>query len=186
MTVAFCLAGGVISAAIYRSISRQLGSDPTDLLERFADGDLKTNISYLRFPSHCVLASMCKMNTRLLDVVVDVAANSELVNRGTKDLLIGSAGLSERTAQQATSIEETAASTGEIVSTVRDNSTNSQRACELAENTGNCAAEGGKTAGAAVAAMEGISSASEQIRQIVSVIDDDGVPNESFGAQCCD
>lgn len=175
MTVAFCLAGGVLSILIYKSISTQLGGDPADLLdlaERIADGDLTTNISNLEYPANSVLASMCKMNARLLDVVVDVVAISESVNRGSRELLIGSAGLSERTAQQAASIEETAASTEEIVSTVRDNATNSQRACELAENTCNRAAEGGKTAGAAVAAMEGISSASEQIRQIVSVIDE--------------
>lgn len=175
MTVAFCLAGGVLSILIYKSISTQLGGDPADLLdlaERIADGDLTTNISNLEYPANSVLASMCKMNARLPDVVVDVVAISESVNRGSRELLIGSAGLSERTAQQAASIEETAASTEEIVSTVRDNATNSQRACELAENTCNRAAEGGKTAGAAVAAMEGISSASEQIRQIVSVIDE--------------
>ncbi|OHV08416.1 methyl-accepting chemotaxis protein [Kushneria phosphatilytica] len=80
--------------------------------------------------------------------------------------------LSQRTQEQAASLEETASSMEEMTATVRQNADNAGEADQTAGQACNQAMAGGEVINQAVSAMEEISASSRQISEIVSLIDD--------------
>jgi methyl-accepting chemotaxis protein len=79
--------------------------------------------------------------------------------------------LSRRTEQQAASLEETAAAMDEITRTVRETAATALRANEVVAATRTDAEDGGAIVRRAVEAMGGIERASNEISEIISVID---------------
>jgi methyl-accepting chemotaxis protein len=84
---------------------------------------------------------------------------------------MGNADLSQRTEQQASSLEETAASMEELSSTVKTNSDTAREANQLAARATQAAEQGGTLVGSVVATMQGIASSSNKIADITGVID---------------
>ena len=80
--------------------------------------------------------------------------------------------LSQRTEEQASSLEQTAASMEQMTSTVKNNADNAATANQLANAARDQAARGGIVVSSAVAAMGEINSASKKIADIIGVIDD--------------
>ena len=98
-------------------------------------------------------------------------ATDEIVT-GSEEISTGNNSLSARTEQQAASLEETAASMEELTSTVEQNSTNAQAADDLAATAVQTAKQGGDVINSAVTAMSEISKSSNQIVEIIGVIDE--------------
>ncbi len=71
--------------------------------------------------------------------------------------------MSQRTEQQAASLEETTASMEQLTSTVQQNTDNAQQATQLAISASDRAEEGGAVVGMAVAAMTEINSSSKKV-----------------------
>ena len=94
------------------------------------------------------------------------------VARGSHEISQGNSSLSKRTEDQAASLEETAASMEEMTSTVKQNAENARQANELARDARSRAERGGSVVSQAVKAMDGISSASKKIADIIGVIDE--------------
>lgn len=165
----------LIFVLVYRSVRAQLGVDPEELVlevKKIADGNLVASSANEAALHTGVYASVCAMRERLAEIIGEAAGISLMVQQGTGELSAGNMGLSERTEHQAASLEETASSAEQIAMTVRRNADSAKSACALADNTAKQAEGGGKTAKAAVDAMEGISASSEQISAITSVIDE--------------
>lgn len=79
--------------------------------------------------------------------------------------------LSERTANQADSLQKTAASMEELTVTVKQNADNAQRANQLADNSMQTAKRGAVAVDELATTMKGIHDSSRQITEIVNLIE---------------
>ncbi|WP_294194334.1 methyl-accepting chemotaxis protein, partial [uncultured Sphingomonas sp.] len=93
------------------------------------------------------------------------------INSGAADIRQASDDLSQRTEQQAASLEETAAAMDEITSTVRETAAGARRANDAVVDARSEAESSGEVVRRAVDAMGGIERASNEISEIISVID---------------
>jgi methyl-accepting chemotaxis protein len=100
---------------------------------------------------------------------VNHAAGS--INTGANDILQASDDLSQRTEQQAASLEETAAAMDEITSTVRQTAARADSASSVVAAARGEAEQSGEVVARAVDAMSGIERSSNEISEIISVID---------------
>ncbi len=112
---------------------------------------------------------------RALDAVADtmsaVTEATSGINNGATDIRQASDDLSQRTEQQAASLEETAAAMDEITSTVRKTAEGAVRANSVVEEARVEAEQSGQVVRRAVDAMSGIERSSNEISEIISVID---------------
>jgi methyl-accepting chemotaxis protein len=83
----------------------------------------------------------------------------------------GNLDLSQRTEEQASALQETAATMDELGSAVKQNSENALQANQLAQGASQAATKGGAVVGQFVDTMKGISESSQKIADIISVID---------------
>lgn len=110
--------------------------------------------------------------TTLRDLLVDVGANANGIDAGSNEIRVAADDLSKRTEQQAASVEETAAALEQIATTVHDAS---ERATEVGTLVTQARKEAEASSGVvreAVAAMNEIERSSQEITNIISVIDE--------------
>src|SRR6266849_3349284 len=91
---------------------------------------------------------------------------------GDDEVSRGNLDLSQRTEEQASSLEETAASMEQMTAMVKNNADNAAQANQLAAAAREQAERGGSVVGAAVTSMGEINSLSNMIADIISVIDE--------------
>lgn len=166
------LLGVFLSVLALRSILRQLGGDPAELVEiaeRIASGKLD-----IRFHSNStgLYDSMVSTVNKLKEMIVGVIVGAEEVNMGAEQVAQGNANLSQRTQEQASNLEEVASSMEEMTSTVTQNTENAQQANQLAIAARKQADEGGAVVKNAVSAMNEIDTSSKKISDIIGVIDE--------------
>ena len=111
------------------------------------------------------------MQTSLADTVSQVRDASMQVDVGAKELTVGNRNLSQHTEELAASLEETAASMEQLTATVKQNADNAEQANQLAGNVSHTADKGAEIVSEAIARMQGISTSSQKIADIISVID---------------
>jgi len=109
---------------------------------------------------------------RLEGIVSDIRSNANTVSNGTQEIGQGMQDLSQRTESQAAAIEETASSMTEMLETVVSNSQNTEQCRTLAHEAQSKADQGGKVVADAVKAVEEIKTSSQQISEIIGVIDE--------------
>ncbi|MBB3695509.1 methyl-accepting chemotaxis protein [Sphingomonas sp. BK580] len=100
-----------------------------------------------------------------------VNASAEGITNGASDIRQASDDLSRRTEQQAASLEETAAAMHEITTTVRDTAANATKVNGVVIDTRRDAEQSGDVVRRAVEAMNGIERSSNEISEIIAVID---------------
>ena len=142
-------------------------------LERLAAGDLTFRL-HTALP-HAYEKLRTDFNSamgQLEHLVTGIVANTTALRSGTGEIAVAADDLSCRTEQQAASLESTAAALDAITATVQCTAESSGKArqivsaaCDDAERTGFVVRE-------AVDAMEGIEKSSQEIGQIVAVIDE--------------
>jgi methyl-accepting chemotaxis protein len=108
----------------------------------------------------------------MMNLVTQIKETAGEVQLAAEEISTGNGNLSQRTAAQAASLEETASSMEEMASTVRQTADNAAQANQLAIAACEQAEKGGAVVGAAVSAMNGINSSSSKIADIISVIDE--------------
>ncbi|MDQ6953347.1 MAG: methyl-accepting chemotaxis protein [Mariprofundaceae bacterium] len=108
----------------------------------------------------------------LRDIVLNIQKGSKEVALGSTEMVAGNQTLSNRTQEQAAALEETAASLEEMTGTVQQNAKNAQAASVLATNTQEQAKNGGEIVHDAIEAMSQITQSSNQINDIIGVIDE--------------
>jgi methyl-accepting chemotaxis protein len=99
------------------------------------------------------------------EISARVAVGSQRIGSDSKDL-------AQRTEEQASSLEETAATTEELAASVKQSYERAREAADLGALADTAANRGGKIVTDAVMAMERIEKASNDIGEIIRVIDD--------------
>jgi methyl-accepting chemotaxis protein len=108
----------------------------------------------------------------LRSVVSSVGETARAVETGTAEISDASSNLSKRTEQQASSLEETAAALDQITATVKKAAEGATHARKVVAGTKDDAQKSGEVVRKAVEAMGGIEKSSQQISQIIGVIDE--------------
>lgn len=141
-------------------------------IARLADGDLATPISHpfpgeldqLRLNFNAAVAS-------LAEVVDRVAISANTIDNGASEIRSASHDLASRTEQQAARLEEASASMREVTGLVFENSGNIVKVSQTIDQTHREAERGGHVVESAVEAMHRIQKSSQEVTQIISVID---------------
>jgi methyl-accepting chemotaxis protein len=144
-----------------------------DGLARLSGGDLTHRIStpfsdeyeQLRSDFNAAVA-------KLQDALQIISTNAGQISSGADEIAHASDDLSRRTEQQAARLEETAAAVDEITATVRRSAEGARHAQATVETAMTGATHGGEIVREAVAAMSEIEHSSQQISQILGVIDE--------------
>ena len=108
---------------------------------------------------------------RLSEIITQIKGATDSINISAHEIASGNNDLSQRTEQNAASLEETAASMEEITSIVKHNADNANRANQLAIGASEVATKGGKVVQEVVTTMDSINEASRKIVDIIAVID---------------
>ncbi|WP_292071220.1 methyl-accepting chemotaxis protein [Brevundimonas sp. UBA7534] len=142
-------------------------------LSAMAAGDLSYRIED-DFPGeYAALRDNFNQAMTALDQAISViGANAESMQSGAHEISSAAEDLSRRTEQQAASLEQTAAALDEITATVRKTAENAQAADDVVTLGRSQAETGGAVVQSAVAAMGEIERSSDQIGQIIGVIDE--------------
>ena len=109
---------------------------------------------------------------KLRETLRAVVASASAIQSNTREISDASNSLSERTEQQAAGLEETAAALDEITATVKKSAEGAKHASQVVANADDDAKKGAVVVKQAVEAMNAISKSSEQIGQIIGVIDE--------------
>ena len=140
--------------------------------EQIAAGDLTTTIDVKsEDETGKLLTALAHMNASLSHIVAEVRGGADSIATATEQISAGNLNLSQRTEEQAAALEETASSMEELTSTVKQNADNAQQANQLAVTASGVAVRGGEVIGKVVTTMEGITTSSRKIADIISVID---------------
>ncbi len=142
-----------------------------DSIRHIAGGDLVKPIEVDGSNEMGQLAeSLRHMQGELMRTVGDVRNGANAIYSGASEIATGNNDLS-RTEQQAASLEETAASMEQLTATVKQNAENARQASHLALSASETAQRGGKVVDNVVQTMRDISTSSQKIADIISVID---------------
>ncbi|MCB8836805.1 PAS domain-containing methyl-accepting chemotaxis protein [Aurantimonas sp. VKM B-3413] len=142
-------------------------------LGRLAEGDLAQRIAEPFIPSLDKLRLDFNASLGVLhETLGHVGETAETIKMATDEIRIASDDLARRTEQQAASVEETSAALGELTDTVRASAARAEDAGSLVARTKAGAEKSGIVVGRAVAAMGEIETSSNQINQIIGVIDE--------------
>lgn len=154
-----------------RTITRPL-HDALLAAERITSGDLTGTINVTRQDEIGKLMQVLQaMNERLFHIVSEVRTGTTTVAGTSSQINRDNTALSERTENQASSVEETAASMEELTSTVKQNADNAHQANTLVVSASEYAVRGGEVVGQVVQTMGSIKDSSRKIVDIISVID---------------
>ncbi|MNZ63594.1 Methyl-accepting chemotaxis protein II [compost metagenome] len=118
-----------------------------------------------------LLHAMREMQDSLRQIVDTVRAGSGAIFEGAQEISRGNTDLSSRTEQQAASLEETASSMEELTATVKQNADNARTASTLANDASATVGKGRVVVAEVVDTMKGIAGSSQQIANIINVID---------------
>ncbi len=141
-------------------------------LAALADGDLTFQLKQDFPPAYAKLQSdFNEAAASLRNALRQVTESASGINSGANDIRQASDDLSKRTEQQAASLEETAAAMDEITSTVRSTAERANRADTAVRDARDEAERSGGVVRRAVDAMGGIERTSNEISEIISVID---------------
>ena len=141
-------------------------------LERLAAGDLTAAIGDIGGDYAKIRQDFNAAVGALASVISAISGSSQVVNDSAADISQATGNLSRRTEQQAAALEETAAALDEITVAVQTASDRVGEARHMVGETKASAGRSGEIVRTAVAAMGRIETSSQQISQIISVIDE--------------
>lgn len=169
-TLLAIIAGLLITWRITLQITRPLHSTLA-LAERIANGDLRqAQTSTRRDELGQLLNAVAAMSQNLRDMIEKIQMGVSQVSTAAAEIAAGNTDLSSRTEQQAAAVEETAASMEQLTATVKQNAENAHHANQLATDASQTAQQGGKLVENVVSTMRGISSSSQRIAEITTLI----------------
>ena len=150
----------------------QTFSDVGQVMGALSQGDLSQNIT----EEYEGLFGRVKddVNTtieRLQEIVSQIRESTDMIASASTEIVNGNNNLSQRTEQQASSLQETASSMEQLTSTVKNNADNAQQANTMASETRKLAEKGGSVVKDAIDAMQAINESSTRIAEIIGVID---------------
>ncbi len=142
-------------------------------LKHLADGDLSFRITEAFASDFEVLrADFNQAVDQLSRTLRSISDATTAIDGGSREISQSAQDLSRRTEQQAASLEETAAALDEITSNVSNASKRTDEARSIAVEANEAARQSGKVVSDAVNAMQRIEDSSQQISNIIGVIDE--------------
>ena len=142
-------------------------------LKRLASGDLDFQLDEAFSSEFEALRHDFNASVRQLgDTLVAITDAVSSMDNGTREIASGANDLSRRTEQQAAALEETAAALDEITANVRSSETRTAEARGVATEANKSAAHSADVVTQAEAAMGRIETSSQQISNIIVVIDE--------------
>jgi methyl-accepting chemotaxis protein len=166
--------GAGLAVLITKNLTKQLGGEPAAAVavaQHVAAGDLSAHIAVRKGDTTSLMACLLVMQTSLAKAVKEVRQGSESVATASQQIASGNLDLSSRTEQQASSLQQTAATMDSLGHTVRNNADNAHQANSLAQGAATVAVRGGDVVNQVVQTMKGINDSSRKIADIISVID---------------
>ncbi|WP_353979681.1 methyl-accepting chemotaxis protein [Salinicola endophyticus] len=162
----------VIGWWLARGILRPL-QEATEFSTALAEGNLGVRLSTrYRDEFGRLLDAMAAMRDRLTGVIREVAHNARTVESISGELSASNENLSQRTQEQAASLQETASALEQITNTVSQNADNAGQADTLASEVSTQAKQGGEVVDEAIGAMREIDASSKEISNIIGMIDE--------------
>lgn len=162
-----------------RNLNLLLGSvnDNLNELEIMLDGLAKGDLTQIITKDYQGVFGRVKISVNtatesLKNIILEIKETTDIVSAAAKEIAISNNDLSHRTEEQASSLEETAASMHELTATVRYNGENMQQANILAVSATETASKGIAVIERVVDTMGSINESSLRIVDIISVIDD--------------
>ena len=144
-----------------------------DGLTRLAKGDLSFQLSHGFTEEFMQIRDdFNRAIGQLKESIGAISASTGEVASAASEIATATTDLSQRTEEQAASLEETSASMEQISATVKKNAENAQQANQSASSTREVASRGGDVVSQAISAMSKIDESSQQISDIISVIDE--------------
>ncbi|WP_321852299.1 methyl-accepting chemotaxis protein [Burkholderia diffusa] len=175
LLLAICAIAIVVAAGGGLWLTRRITAPivaAVDVARTVANGDLGSRISVSgNDETRDLLDALCTMNARLIDIVGRVRDSSNSIAHAVGEIASGNLDLSQRTEEQAASLQETAATMEEFTSTVRLNAENAQQASTLAANASDVALRGSAVVGRVVDTMTEIGNSSSKIADITGIIE---------------
>jgi methyl-accepting chemotaxis protein-2 (aspartate sensor receptor) len=169
-TLIAIIAGILIAWRITLQITRPLHSTLA-MAERIASGDLRqAQTSTRRDELGQLLNAVAAMSQNLRTMIEKIQMGVSQVSTASAEIAAGNTDLSSRTEQQAAAVEETAASMEQLTATVKQNADNAHHANQLATDASQTAQQGGKLVENVVSTMRDISSSSQRIAEITTLI----------------
>jgi len=154
-------------------VQRRVVADVTAVAARLAGGDLTVRLAQ-DFPADYteLRENLNAALAQLASAMKAVRDNALGIQHGADDIASASDNLSRRTEQQAATLEETTAALGELTNTVQRSATGARQARAAVAVAQEQAQHSGAVADKAVAAMGQIEDSSQQITNIIGVIDE--------------
>ncbi len=166
------MAGLVLFAWHFAALLKRRIDASRKVADRVRDGDLtQAVVDTARDEFSPLLQALQQMQDGLVRVVGEVRLGADSVATASTEITSGNQDLSRRTEQQASSLQETAASMEQLGGTVRQNADNASQANQLALGASRVARDGGEVVAQVVGTMKGIHDSSRRIADIIGVID---------------
>lgn len=142
-------------------------------LAKLAHGDLVCEIE-TAFPTEYQKLKLDFNNAvgSLNDTITLIVSSTASIRRGSSDISAAASELSARSETQAASLEETAAALSEITSNLQRTADGAARARKIVEQATADAKQSTKVVNSSLEAMAQIEASSEQISQIIGIIND--------------
>jgi len=146
--------------------------DLRNFADRMAAGDLTQRQDLTRNDEMGELAqALYQLTVNLQAVVRDTRTQSIQMGNATSEIAAGNLDLSQRTEDQASSLQETAASIEEITGSVRHSADSAASASRLADGAAQVTQRGSDAVNLVVKTMQEVREASRRISDITAVID---------------
>jgi methyl-accepting chemotaxis protein len=175
LVVASLIVGAMLIVAAALALARNMTHPMMHAVEvagQLSHGDLTVSIRpHGNDETVKLLQSMQSMQADFARIVSDVKANAETVATASREIAAGNLDFSNRTEQQASSLQQTAATMEQMGSTVRTNTDNARQANQLALGASSVALKGGDVMSQVVETISGINESSKKIADIIGVID---------------
>ncbi|NKJ41013.1 methyl-accepting chemotaxis protein [Novosphingobium sp. SG720] len=150
---------------------RELVNAMVSALDRLAQGDLTVTMPQVS-PAFAKLRTDFNGAVKALhDAISSVSIAAAAIENGAREIDAASDDLSIRSEAQAADLSAASVKLGEVTVTVKDTANSATEAAGVVSTAVREAGEGGQTIREAVAAMGNIEKASDEISQIISVID---------------
>ena len=161
----------VLLLSFYVSVTRDI-EQLALTVGRMTSGDLRqTEVAHSRDELGDMVTALGKLGLAVSGMVANVRGNAAFVTHAGQTLLRDSQDLSDRTVQQAASLEQTASRVEELLSAVQVSAGSAQSANARAIEVRDVAGSGATVMAEAVVSVEAIQASARRMDEIIGVID---------------
>ncbi len=160
---------GLLAKAVNNLIISQ--REQAGILEKISEGDLKVEVS-ARSEHDSFSQALAKMIQQMSTTLRSVSIAAQQVSSGSEQISNASQSLSQGATESAASIEQVTSSITEIGGQSKQNAENAHQAKQLAGTAQHAADNGNNQMQEMISAITDINASSQQISQIIRVIDD--------------